>query len=83
VAAVLVAALPAVVAACVVPNRWTLFTAVGAALGTTALAMNITGFAHRLATAESRERQLQSSATSSEARIAALEAKVREASSQD
>ena len=83
VAAVLVAALPAVVAACVAPSLWTMSTAVGAALGTTALAVNIMGFARRLATAENCERQLQSSATSSEARIAALEAKVREASSQD
>jgi diguanylate cyclase (GGDEF)-like protein len=79
----LVAVAPAVLAASLAPTRWTMFAAAGSAVGTMVLAMGGMACARRLATVESSERQLKSAAKTFEDRIATLEAKSREAASQD
>jgi len=74
---------PALLAAYFAPGRWTLVAAAGAAVAATGSLVNYLRRARELATLEDRERQLQSAASASEARIAALVAKVRDASTHD
>jgi diguanylate cyclase (GGDEF)-like protein len=78
-----VAVMPAISAAYFAPGRWTILAAAGAATATTGLLVNSIRGARKLATLEDRERQLQSTASAAETRIAALVTKVREASTHD
>lgn len=74
---------PAFCAAYFAPGGWTILTAAGAAMATTGLLVGNIRCARELAKLQNREQQSQSAALASEARIAALVAKVRDASTQD
>jgi diguanylate cyclase (GGDEF)-like protein len=74
---------PAIVAAAVAPGVGTIVAAVGASLAVTGLVVSNLRRARALATAEQREQQMQTAASASEARIASLVAKLRDASAQD
>jgi diguanylate cyclase (GGDEF)-like protein len=74
---------PAILAAYFAPGGWAGLAAVGAALTTTVLLVGNIRRTRELGLAELRLRQLQSTASASEAQIAALMAKVRDASTQD
>lgn len=74
---------PAMLAAYFAPGRWTVFAAAGAAIAATGFLASSLRWARRLTVLENRERELQSMASASDTRIAALVAKVRDASTHD
>jgi diguanylate cyclase (GGDEF)-like protein len=74
---------PAIFAVLFVRGGWTILTMAGAAIATTGLVVITLRYARELAQSETRERELQTAATASEARIASLVAKVRETSTHD
>jgi len=74
---------PALLASFFAPGRWTILAMAGAAIGTTGLLVTSIRCARELAVVENRERQFQSMAAASEARIATLVAKLRETSTHD
>ena len=74
---------PALLAIQFAPGRWTVLAAAGVAIATTGLLASGIRGARALAAVEDRERQLQSTASSAESRVASLEARIREASTLD
>jgi len=74
---------PAMLAAGFAPGRWTFFAAAGAAMAATGFLASTLRWTRRLTVLENHERELQSAASASDARIAALAAKVRDGSTHD
>jgi len=79
----LLGVIPGALASYFHPGLWTAVPAACAALASTALAMTAFRIAKDLAATERHQRQLQTAAASSEERITALEAKLRETASHD
>lgn len=82
-ACALLGVVPALLAARFAPGLWTTLAAAAAAIATTSLLVIGVRCGRELASVEGKMRQLQSTAATSESRLAALESKMRESASHD
>jgi diguanylate cyclase (GGDEF)-like protein len=82
-ASALIGVAPALLAARFASGPWTVLAAAGAAIAATGFLVGGVRSARELALADDRERRLQSAAATSDARVATLEAKIRDAAAID